>query len=83
MRKNLFWIYVLLSEIDILVFGVLLFNSIWWYATSITLIKLMLFLILEFFLTASFFIDELAQKRKKMIALFLFNWFLMMLGLIP
>lgn len=82
MRKNLFWIYVLLSEIDILVFWVLLFNSVWWYAMSITLIKLMMFLIFEFFLTASFFIDELAQKRKEMLTLFLFNWFLMMLGLI-
>lgn len=77
MRKNLFWIYLLLSEIDILVFGVLLFNSIWWYATSITLITLMMFLIFEFFLTVSFFIDELNQKRKVMLWIFLFNLFFM------
>ncbi len=77
MRKNLFWIYLLLSELDILLIG---FFMHLWYAPPNMICTLLLFLLFEIFLTASFFDNELAKKRKTIIWLFLFNLCLIVVG---
>ena len=70
MRKSLFWIYLFLSELDILLTGFFM-QKYFWYIPSTMICTLSLFLLFEIFLTASFFDDELAKKRKTILRLFL------------
>ena len=72
MRKNLFWIYLFLSELDILLIGFFMQKYLW-YIPPTMICTLLLFLLFEIFLTASFFDDELAKKRKTIFWLFLFD----------
>ena len=78
MRKNLFWIYLFLSELDILLIGFFMLKGFfvqryWWYSNEVMLCTLSLFLLFEFFLTASFFDDKLAKRRKYMVGVFFIN----------